>query len=129
MALSIITSCQNKNETEKTMPFKNDITILENVISLSGKNLEYNYGDYIYQINFKSENKLHWKCLKGDEKGEEAVETYSMQRLNNHTFFISWIEENGLSVSQVINLKDKKVNSFLKIEKDIIPLLGTIRQL
>ncbi|PKH51908.1 hypothetical protein CXF68_14965 [Tenacibaculum sp. Bg11-29] len=123
MILIINISCENAEITQE------EKSISEKIISLSGKTLEYNYGNSVYELNFKSENKLHWKCVKGDEKGEEADETYSTQRLNNYTLFVSWIEQGGLGVSQVINLKENTINSFLKIDKEIIPLSGTIREL
>lgn len=50
-------------------------------------------GDYMYEIEFISKDKLHWKCTKGDEKGTEADENYSNLRLNSHSLFISWMEE------------------------------------
>ncbi|MCX2680071.1 MoaF N-terminal domain-containing protein [Galbibacter sp. EGI 63066] len=127
MILTTIISC--KNETRKVEVTQEEKSIPKKIVSLSGKILEYNYGDYVYKVNFKSENKLHWKCIKGDEKGKEADETYSTQRLNNYTFFISWVEQDGLGVSEVINLKDNTVNCFLKIDKEIIPLIGKIREL
>ncbi|WP_028888986.1 MoaF-related domain-containing protein [Tenacibaculum ovolyticum] len=123
MILIINISCENAEITQE------EKSISEKIISLSGKTLEYNYGNSVYELNFKSENKLHWKCVKGDEKGEEADETYSTQRLNNYTLFVSWIEQGGLGVSQVINLKENTINSFLKIDKEIIPLSGIIREL
>ncbi|WP_064967337.1 MoaF-related domain-containing protein [Tenacibaculum ovolyticum] len=123
MILIINISCENAEITQE------EKSISEKIISLSGKTLEYNYGNSVYELNFKSENKLHWKCVKGDEKGEEADETYSTQRLNNYTLFVSWIEQGELGVSQIINLKENTINSFLKIDKEIIPLSGIIREL
>jgi len=98
-------------------------------ITLVGKKVEYNYGSYMYHLNFLSENKLHWECIKGDEKGKYADETYSVQRLNNFSFLISWVEQDGLGVSQVLNLKDNTINCFLKIDKEIIPLSGSVKVL
>ncbi|MGG6230484.1 phenolic acid decarboxylase [Tenacibaculum sp. SDUM215027] len=128
MILTTIISCKNQNES------KGELTDIEKntperTVSFSGKSFEYNYGDYVYEVNFKSENTLHWKCVKGNEKGREADETYSKQKLNNYTLFISWVEEDGLGVSQVVNLKNNTVNTFLKIDKEIIPLTGTIHEL
>lgn len=96
---------------------------------LIGKTFEYNYGDVIYHINFKSNNTLHWKAIKGEEEGREDDETYSLQQLSSTTYFIAWIEKDGLGVSQIINLKDKKINSFLKIDKEIISLTGSMKEL
>ncbi|RNL92303.1 hypothetical protein ED312_03695 [Sinomicrobium pectinilyticum] len=126
--LTTVISCKNQNESKDKLTEVEKNTP-EKIVSLSGKTFEYNYGDYVYEVNFKSENMLHWKCVKGDEKGKEADETYSEQRLNNHTLFISWVEQDGLGVSQVVNLKDNTVNTFLRIDKEIIPLTGTIREL
>ena len=121
LLMLLLASCQDKTNTET---IKN-----ESVIQLKGKVLKYDYGDDVYRLNFISENQLHWKCLKGDEKGAKANETYATQQLNDHTFFVSWIEENGLGVSQVLNLKKNTVNTFLKIDKEIITLTGTIQEL
>lgn len=128
LALTIlftVVSC--KNGIEKTNEKLE--TNMEKPINLVGKKLEYNYGDYIYHLDFKTDTTLYWKCVEGDEKGKEADETYKTQRLNNHTLFVSWVEADGLGVSQVINLKDYKINCYLKIDKEIIPLNGTIKEL
>ena len=126
----VLVSCNAKTE-EKHVENKEtqQKEIVEKIINLQGKTLEYNYGETLYQLSFNTDKDLHWKCILGDEKGREADETYEVQRLNDHTFFISWIESDGLGVSQVINLKDYKVNCYLKIDKDIIPLSGTIKEL
>lgn len=126
IVLFTVVSC--KNEAEKVTK-KAVETVMEKPINLAGKKLEYNYGDYIYHLDFKTDTTLYWKCVEGDEKGKEADETYKTQRLNNHTLFVSWVEADGLGVSQVINLKDYKINCYLKIDKEIIPLNGTIKEL
>ncbi len=118
----ILSSCTSNNNTNQ-----NEETTDE--INLEGKTLEYNYGNTIYQVSFKSSNQLHWKCIKGDELGQEADETYFTHRLNSYSFFISWVEANDIGVSQVINLNENVVNCFLKIDKEVISLSGTIKEL
>ena len=103
--------------------------IPNNSNKLIGKTFEYTYGDVVYHVNFKSANTLHWKAIKGEEAGREDDETYTIQQLSSTTYFIAWIEKDGLGVSQVLNLKDKKINAFLKIDKEIIPLTGSAREL
>ncbi|WP_445455162.1 MoaF-related domain-containing protein [Flavobacterium sp. HNIBRBA15423] len=127
--LTTIISCKNQNNAKNIETTQQEKTPDLEIDSLSGKTLEYNYGDNMYVVNFKSEKELHWKCIKGDEKGKEAIETYLTLRLDNHTLFISWVENDGLGVSQVINLKNNTVKTFLKIDREIIPLTATIREL
>jgi phenolic acid decarboxylase len=126
--ISILTiSCKEEPKAKIAVSDSNNTN--ENYIDLIGKKLEYNYGENIYLVSFKTNKKLHWKCIQGEEKGKEATETYATQRLNNNTLFISWIEKEGLGVSQVINLKEKSIHTFLKIDRKIVTLSGTIRQL
>lgn len=120
-------SCISINET-KTNQIATEV-VEEKPINLVGKTLEYNYGNTVYEVSFKSNNQLHWKCTKGDELGQEADEIYFTHRLSNHTLFISWIESNGLGVSQVLNLKENVVDCFLKIDKEVISLSGKIQEL
>ncbi|WP_109831877.1 MoaF-related domain-containing protein [Reichenbachiella versicolor] len=127
MILAAMASCKRQNQVKNEQVIEKVTT--ESIIDLPGKTLEYDYGDYVYQIDFKSDSILHWECIKGDEKGANADENYATQRLNAHTFFISWVEESGLGVSQVINLKENVINCYLKIDKDIIPLEGKIREI
>lgn len=96
---------------------------------LAGNAFEYNYGDTVYRIHFKSEDTLHWHCVEGDEKGSEADETYHVHQLADNTFFISWIEADGTGVSQVLNLDEMSIHCFLKIDKDCIPLSGSVKKI
>ncbi len=104
MMLVAMASCntQPENGNEKAA---HEVEPQKENIALAGKKFKYDYGDTVYEINFKSENQLHWHCIEGEEKGRQADESYSSLRLNEHTLFVSWVEEDGLGVSQVINLK------------------------
>ncbi|RBQ30633.1 hypothetical protein CRU92_11470 [Arcobacter sp. FW59] len=95
-------------------------------ISLAGKIFEYDYGTAGYRVEYKSDDVLHWKAIKGEETGRESDEAYKMQKLGENVYFVSWVEADGLGVSIVLNLKENKVNAFLKIDREIIPLSGTV---
>ncbi|MCT7560642.1 phenolic acid decarboxylase [Aliarcobacter butzleri] len=95
-------------------------------VSLVGKIFEYDYGTAGYRVEYKSDDVLHWKAIKGEETGRESDEAYKMQKLGANVYFVSWVEADGLGANVVLNLKDKKVNAFLKIDREIIPLSGTV---
>jgi len=107
----------------------NEATETSEPLSLVGKTFEYDYGNATYRVQYKSAGTLHWKAIKGEEIGRESDETYVLQQLNPYTFFLSWIEEDGLGVSIVLNLKEKKINAFLKIDAEIVPLSGTVSEI
>lgn len=109
--------CTNKT-TDKSEP-----------LSIVGKTFEYDYGDSAYRVEYKSASILHWKAIKGEEIGRESDETYVLQQLNPYTFFLSWIEKDGLGASVVLNLKEKKINAFLKIDAEIVSLSGIVTEI
>lgn len=129
IVLMVAMSCQETKTVSPTKTTETKSASMSKPMTLTGKKVEYNYGDYIYHLDFISEDQLRWECVEGDEKGKSDTEKYATQRLNDHTFFLSWVEADGLGVSQVLNMKDMKINCYLKIDKDIIPLSGTVKQL
>ncbi len=129
LVLITFLSCKHQNDTRDVGTIQDEKKMFIEVDSLYGKTLEYNYGDHVYEVNFISENELYWKCIKGSEKGKDATDKYSALRLDNSTLFVSWVEKDGLGVSQVIDLQNNTVKTFLKMNKEIVPLIGTIRKL
>jgi len=101
----------------------------DNSYNLLGKTFQYDYGPLVYEVNFKSETELHWKQIKGEQQGKEADEKYSIHHVNPYTFFIAWIEEEGFGISQVLDVRDKVIETIVRIDKELMPLQGTIREL
>lgn len=95
-------------------------------MTLSGKKLQYNYGNAVYHLDFFSDSELHWKCIEGDEQWKEDNEKYHTQQLGKDIFFVTWIEADDLWVSQVINLQKNTINCYLKADQEIIPLAWSI---
>lgn len=56
---------------------------------------------------------MHWATIENGEATGEGDEELTYQRLNGHQFFLSWIEADGSSVSQVVDLKGFTVTAFL----------------
>ena len=101
--------------------------IIDEVKELNGKIIEYNYGEDIYRIEFKEGGRLKWECVAGEEKGRAAFEEYVITKINDQSFFISWVEEEGTIVSQIIDLEEMKVNTYFVISENIIPIKGTLK--
>lgn len=96
---------------------------------LSGKKLLYDYGDLQYEITFKNDTILNWNCVFGSEKGRTADERYYTQHIDNDKLFLTWIEKDGLGVNQVVNFEKDSVFAYLRIDKQIIPLKGSVKEL
>jgi len=72
---------------------------------LVNKTLEYTYGESIYHVLFDSDSTMHWEAIAGDEKGVKANETYLAEQIGPSKIFITWSEENGIGVSQLLDFE------------------------
>ncbi len=96
-------------------------------MDIIGKTIEYKYGESIYHVTIDSETDLHWEAMEGGETGAIGVEKYVMDQLPNGEVFISWAEENGIGVSQILDFKNGKVYNHLLKERVASTGPGEIR--
>lgn len=81
--------------------------------NLIGKTIEYRYGESVYHVTIDSDSTLHWEAMAGDETGVKANETYVAEWIEPQKLFVSWGEENGIGVSQLLDFKKGKVHNHL----------------
>ena len=93
---------------------------------LPGKTLAYTYGDHIYHVHFDSDSTLHWEAMAGSEKGIKADEQYKIAQIAPHMLFITWGEENGIGVNQVLDFEKSIVYNHLLRGRDVSIGTGAI---
>ncbi|WP_353118137.1 hypothetical protein [Myroides odoratus] len=71
------------------------------------------YPDFKAEVEYVSENQLHWKTTNAEGVVSEGTETMYYKKIGDHLFFINWIESDGLTVSQVIDTQKGSVDAFL----------------
>lgn len=78
---------------------------------LQGKTLDLNYtsGDH-YHVTVLSDTQLRWKSLGVSDGGPaEETEAYTVKQVGQDVYFVSWMEQSGMTVSEVIDLGQGKV--------------------
>lgn len=78
-----------------------------------GKTGVITFPEFSVEETFVSSTELHWKIV--DEKGNviEENEKISYKKINDHQFFVNWIEKTGLTVSQVLDVKNGTATAFV----------------
>lgn len=99
------------------------VTSIDNLIL---KTIEYKYGENIYHVTFDSHEILHWEAMAGDEKGVKANEKYKAEIIDGK-LFITWSEENGIGVSQILDFERGVVHNHLIKGRDVSIGNGLIR--
>lgn len=79
-----------------------------------------------YRVTIPDNSRMKWECVEGSEKGATGEETPQRFKVNNRTFFVTWVEKTGINVSQVVDLKNMKVYSTMVDGKDRYVLEGTV---
>jgi len=106
-------SCKQGDSTTKEMQKSDVIDASDSHEELIGRKGILTYPDFEAEVIYKSDNQLHWKTTNAAGVVSEGDETISYKKIGNHLFFINWIEQDGLTVSQVIDTQKGSVDAFL----------------
>lgn len=121
--MAILASCQ-KNEN-KPQNKENDSTVVtteqQEDYTLIGKKGLLVYPEFKAEVSYLSDSTLHWKTTQPDGSVHEGDEQIFFKKLNDHQYFLNWIEQDGLSISQVIDVKAKTVTAFGTFADDKSP--------
>ncbi len=90
----------------------------------------YRYaGGPVYEVRADSDTALHWRCLEGDDQGRAAQEVAHRVAVRPGVHFLSWVEADGLVVTQVVDFDAGTVNCVLVIPGgERLVLQGTVER-
>ena len=83
------------------------------IYSIIGKHVRIEYPEMKAEITYSSDSTLHWKTINQQNVVAEGDEKMSIKQVGDSLFFINWIEQDGETVSQVVDLKKQIVTVFL----------------
>ncbi len=85
-------------------------------ITLIGHKALLSYPGLTANVKYLNDSTIYWKTT--DEKGSVAEGTNRMvvKKIDGTKFFVSWIEKDGTTVSQVIDVEKKTVEAFLTFD-------------
>lgn len=86
---------------------------------LEGKKVEVEYetGAH-YLMSYLSESELKWEALGelAEDEAPEGVEPYVFYQIAEDIFNINWIENDGMTASQILDFNTNTVHAFLTWE-------------
>jgi len=122
-ALFAACDCPNKKcEDNKQCEANTQIPTTEAVatptpVNIIGKQALLKYPALTAQVTYLSDEEIHWKTT--DDKGQVAEQTnaLTLKSINPTQYFLSWVEDDGTTVSQVIDTEKGTVTAFLTYEE------------
>jgi phenolic acid decarboxylase len=86
-------------------------------MKFAGKKLHFAYDSGIeIDAHYVSDTELYWRATAGPPAGQAGTEAIQAVEVAPDIFFISWVEEGGLTLSQVLDLEDMKVFSYVTMD-------------
>ncbi|MFH6603893.1 MoaF-related domain-containing protein [Maribacter algicola] len=101
--------------------------VKDDTVELIHRTLEYRYDENVYHLTFDTDSTLHWQAMKGDETGLKGNEVYIAEWISGDKLFITWGEESGTGVSQVLDFKKGKVHNHLLFGRELYAGEGTFK--
>ena len=122
-ALFAACDCPNKKcEDNKQCEANTQIPTTEAVatptpVNIIGKQALLKYPALTAQVSYLSDKEIHWKTT--DDKGQVAEQTnaLTLKSINPTQYFLSWVEDDGTTISQVIDTEKGTITAFLTYEE------------
>ena len=102
---------------------------LMNHEEIIGERFALVYSNETYQIDIVTETRLRWKRTEGENVGQGDEERYVYSRLSDDTILVTWIEADGLGLSNVLRFSDMTVTTHANMGRDVFENCGNLRHL
>ncbi len=104
-----LTSCGDSKKSETMSTTKENQT----QVSLIGKKAVLTYPEMKAEVHYISENEIHWKTTDKEGKTADEKNPLVLKPISETQFFVNWIENDGTTISQVVDVEKKTVSVFL----------------
>lgn len=117
VALLTACNCPNKQCEANTQTPTTGAVATPTSVNIIGKQALLKYPALTAQVSYLSDKEIHWKTT--DDKGQVAEQTnaLTLKSINPTQYFLSWVENDGTTVSQVIDTEKGTVTAFLTYEE------------
>lgn len=89
----------------------------ETDMSFVGKTVVIRYESGLeLQAHYQSDTRMTWTALSGPQEGQQGTERIAAEEVAPGVFFISWVEENGVTVSNVLNFHSHGAFAFVTFD-------------
>ena len=85
-------------------------------ITLIGHMATLSYPGLTANVKYLNDSTIHWKTTDEKDSVAEGTNRMVVKKIDGTKFFVSWIEKDGTTVSQVIDLEKKTVEAFLTFD-------------
>ena len=116
-------NCPNNKNCNQSCPANTttpatEVTSVKEPVVLIGKKALLTYPSLKAEVQYLSDNQLHWKTTDPQGQVAEQTNALTLKAINSTQYFLSWVENDGTTVSQVIDTEKGTVTAFLTYDNN-----------
>ena len=81
--------------------------------TLVGKRIHLSFEGNRSVVEYLSHQQLYWFSKDSVHGEKEGRDNYSVLHIEPHVFFVNWVERDGTTISQVLDLKERTCQAFI----------------
>ena len=81
--------------------------------TLVGKRIHLSFEGNSSVVEYLSHQQLYWYSKDSVHGEKEGRDNYSVLHIEPHVFFVNWVERDGTTISQVLDLKERTCQAFM----------------
>ena len=81
--------------------------------TLVGKRIHLSFEGNTSVVEYLSPQQLYWFSKDSIHGEKEGRENYNVLHIEPHVFFVNWVERDGTTISQVLDLKERTCQAFM----------------
>ena len=109
----LFTACQRSDTAQKATGEQANAPVQATDTTLVGKRLYLHFPTNNSTVEYISNSHLFWSSRDSVHGRKEGEDTYHAVRIGSSVFFVNWVEADGTTVSQVLDLKARTCQAFL----------------
>lgn len=81
--------------------------------TLVGKRIHLSFEGNSSVVEYLSHQQLYWYSKDSVHGEKEGRDNYRVLHIEPHVFFVNWVERDGTTISQVLDLKERTCQAFM----------------
>lgn len=95
---------------------------------IAGRSFVLDYTNDAYRIDIKTKMELVWTQTRGKDAGRSDTEKYVASELPGELFQITWVEADGLDLSNVLDFENSTVTTHASMGRDVFVNPGELSE-
>ena len=109
----LFTACHSSDSSQKAHSEQAPSPVQSTDTTLIGKRLSLHFPTNSSTVEYISDSHLFWSSCDSVHGHKEGEDNYHAVRIGSSVFFVNWVEDDGTTVSQVLDLKARTCQAFI----------------